>query len=62
MRRPSWLSTHLAALRALLVLTVLLGLAYPLAVLAVAQLPGLQSRADGSLSPAPAPTRRSAAG
>lgn len=49
MRRPSWLSTHLAALRALLVLTVLLGLAYPLAVLAVAQLPGLQSRADGSL-------------
>ena len=49
MRRPSWLSTHLAALRALLVLTVLLGLAYPLAVLAVAQLPGLQDRADGSL-------------
>ena len=49
MRRPSWLSTHLAALRALLVLTVLLGLAYPLAVLAVAQLPGLQGRADGSL-------------
>ena len=49
MRRPSWLSTHLAALRALLVLTVLLGLAYPLVVLAVAQLPGLQSRADGSL-------------
>jgi K+-transporting ATPase ATPase C chain len=49
MRRPSWLSTHLAALRALLVLTVLLGLAYPLAVLAVSQLPGLQSRADGSL-------------
>ncbi len=48
MRRPSWLSTHLAALRALLVLTVLVGLAYPLAVLAVAQLPGLQSRADGS--------------
>ena len=49
MRRPSWLSTHLAALRALLVLTVLVGLGYPLVVLAVAQLPGLQSRADGSL-------------
>lgn len=49
MRRPSWLSTYLAALRALLVLTVLLGLGYPLLVLAVAQLPGLQSRADGSL-------------
>jgi potassium-transporting ATPase KdpC subunit len=62
MRRPSWLSTHLAALRALLVLTVLLGLAYPLAVLAVSQLPGLQSRADGSLvhrasSPAPVGSR-----
>ena len=63
MSRPSWLSTHLAALRALLVLTVLLGLAYPLAVLAIAQLPGLQSRADGSLvqrtgstsSPSPGP-------
>ena len=49
MRRPSWLSAHLAALRALLVLTVLLGLGYPLVVLAVAQLPGLQSRANGSL-------------
>jgi K+-transporting ATPase ATPase C chain len=49
MRRSSWFSTHLAALRALLVLTVLLGLAYPLAVLAVSQLPGLASRADGSL-------------
>lgn len=47
--RSSWLSTHLAALRALLVLTVLLGLVYPLAVLAVSQLPGLRSRADGSL-------------
>lgn len=60
MRRPSWLSTHLAALRALLVLTVLLGLVYPLVVLAVAQLPGLRSRADGSLvsragSPSSAP-------
>ena len=49
MRRPSWLSSHLAALRALVVLTVLVGLAYPLAVLAVAQLPGLQARANGSL-------------
>ena len=49
MRRPSWFSTHLAALRALLVLTVLVGLAYPLAVLAVSQLPGLHARAEGSL-------------
>lgn len=49
MPRSSLLSTHLAALRALLVLTVLLGLAYPLVVLGVAQLPGLRARADGSL-------------
>jgi K+-transporting ATPase ATPase C chain len=49
MRLPSWLVQHLAALRALLLLTVALGLAYPLAITAVAQLPGLHSRADGSL-------------
>jgi potassium-transporting ATPase KdpC subunit len=49
MRLPSWLTQHLAALRALLVFTVLLGLAYPLAVTAVAQLPGLQDKAKGSL-------------
>lgn len=48
-RLPSWVRQHLAAVRALLVFTVLLGLAYPLAVTAVAQIPGLQSRADGSL-------------
>lgn len=49
MRLPSWLSQHLAALRALLVITVLTGVAYPLAMVAVAQLPGLRHRADGSL-------------
>lgn len=49
MRLPSWLAQHLAALRALLLLTVALGFAYPLAITAVAQLPGLHSRADGSL-------------
>ena len=49
MRLPSWLAQRLAALRALLLLTVALGLAYPLAITAVAQLPGLHSRADGSL-------------
>jgi K+-transporting ATPase ATPase C chain len=49
MRLPSWLAQHLAALRALLLLTVALGIAYPLAITAVAQLPGLHSRADGSL-------------
>ena len=48
MRLPSWIAQHLAALRALLVLTVLLGLAYPLALIAVAQLPGLAGKAQGS--------------
>jgi K+-transporting ATPase ATPase C chain len=38
-----------AALRMLLVFTVILGIAYPLLITAVAQLPGLQSRADGSI-------------
>jgi len=49
MRLPTWLTNHLAALRALLVLTVLLGVLYPLAVLAIAQIPGLKGKADGSL-------------
>ncbi|MDG4834273.1 potassium-transporting ATPase subunit C [Solwaraspora sp. WMMD1047] len=49
MRLPTWLAQHLAALRALLVFTVLLGLAYPLALVAVGRLPGLDGRADGSL-------------
>jgi K+-transporting ATPase ATPase C chain len=49
MRLPSWLSQHLAALRVLLVLTVLTGIVYPLVIFAVAQLPGLKGHADGSL-------------
>jgi K+-transporting ATPase ATPase C chain len=49
MRLPSWLSQHLAALRALLVFTVLLGLAYPLAFVAIGRIPGLDHRAGGSL-------------
>jgi len=49
MRLPSWLAQHLAALRALLVFTVLLGVAYPLAMVAVGRLPGLANRTDGSL-------------
>jgi potassium-transporting ATPase KdpC subunit len=49
MHLSSWLRHHLTALRMLLVLTVVLGIAYPLVVLAIAQLPGLRSRADGSL-------------
>jgi K+-transporting ATPase ATPase C chain len=49
MRLPSWISQHLAALRALLVLTVLTGILYPLVILAIAQLPGLRNHADGSM-------------
>lgn len=40
---------HLVALRALLVFTVLLGLAYPLVMVGVGHLPGLRDRATGSL-------------
>ncbi len=40
---------YLAALRMLILFTVLLGVLYPLAVTAVAQVPGLKARADGSL-------------
>jgi K+-transporting ATPase ATPase C chain len=49
MRLPSWIRQHLAAVRALLVFTVVCGIAYPLAVWAVAQIPGLNGRADGSI-------------
>ncbi|MEV0076882.1 potassium-transporting ATPase subunit C [Nocardia neocaledoniensis] len=49
MRMSTWIRQHLAALRALLVLTVITGIVYPVAVFAVAQLPGLHDRADGSL-------------
>jgi K+-transporting ATPase ATPase C chain len=38
-----------AGLRVLLVMTVLLGLLYPLAVWAVARFPGLDARAEGSI-------------
>lgn len=49
MRLPSWIRQHLAALRALLVLTVLLGIAYPLAIWGVAFIPGLHGKAAGSM-------------
>jgi potassium-transporting ATPase KdpC subunit len=49
MRLPQWLAQHLAALRAVLVFTVILGLAYPLAMTGVAQIPGLRDKADGSI-------------
>jgi potassium-transporting ATPase KdpC subunit len=40
---------HWAAFRALLVLTVITGIAYPLSVWLVAQIPGLQDKGDGSI-------------
>ncbi|MFE5477832.1 potassium-transporting ATPase subunit C [Nocardia sp. NPDC056541] len=49
MRMSTWIRQHLAALRALLVLTAITGIIYPVAVFAVAQLPGLDNKADGSL-------------
>ncbi len=46
--RP-YLRQTATAVRMLVVLTVVLGVLYPLAVTAIAQLPGLKHRADGSL-------------
>jgi potassium-transporting ATPase KdpC subunit len=45
---PPGLRRHAAALRALLVFTVICGVLYPLVILAVARLPGLRDKADGS--------------
>ncbi|MFG1710285.1 potassium-transporting ATPase subunit C [Nonomuraea sp. M3C6] len=47
-RTPSWIRRHLAAVRAVVVLTVLLGLVYPLVVTGVAQAL-FGGRANGSL-------------
>ncbi|OAN39440.1 potassium-transporting ATPase subunit C [Mycolicibacterium iranicum] len=49
MKFSTLLRLHWAALRALLVLTVITGLAYPVLVWAVAQLPGLNTKANGSI-------------
>ncbi len=49
MRLPAWLAHHLAALRALLVMTAVLGLAYPLFFVGVGKIPGLSEKAAGSL-------------
>lgn len=49
MRFTGFVRQHWAALRALLVFTVVLGIAYPLLVWLIGQLPGLQQRAQGSL-------------
>lgn len=40
---------HIAALRVLLIFTVVLGVGYPLLIALVGQMPGLKARADGSL-------------
>lgn len=45
----SFVRMHWAAFRALLVLTVITGIAYPLFIWLVAQIPGLQDKADGSM-------------
>lgn len=47
-RLPAWLRQHVASLRLLLACTVVFGIGYPLVVTAIAQIPGLQHRADGS--------------
>ncbi|MGO4446543.1 potassium-transporting ATPase subunit C [Mycobacterium sp. 2YAF39] len=49
MKLSSLVRQHWAALRALLVLTVILGIAYPVFIWLVAQIPGLSGKADGSL-------------
>ncbi len=46
---PSALRQHWAALRLLLLFTLVLGVGYPLVIALVAQAPGLRSRAGGSL-------------
>jgi K+-transporting ATPase ATPase C chain len=48
MRLPSWIASHLAALRVLIVLTALLGVIYPLVLVGIGRIPGLAHRADGS--------------
>jgi K+-transporting ATPase ATPase C chain len=49
MRFSNFVRQHWAAFRALLVLTVITGLAYPLFIWGVAQLPGLRDNANGSI-------------
>jgi K+-transporting ATPase ATPase C chain len=46
---PTWARHHIASLRAIIVFTIVTGIAYPLVILAVAQIPGLKAHADGSL-------------
>ena len=48
-RLPASVRQHVAALRILVVFTIVFGIGYPVAVTAIAQIPGLQHRANGSL-------------
>jgi len=49
MKLSNLVRQHWAALRALVVLTVILGLAYPVFIWLVAQIPGLRDNANGSI-------------
>ena len=49
MKISNFVRQHWAALRALLVLTVIVGLAYPVFIWLVAQIPGLRDNANGSI-------------
>ncbi|MEE6137288.1 potassium-transporting ATPase subunit C [Mycobacterium sp. 050128] len=49
MKFSNFVRVHWAAFRALLVLTVITGLAYPLFIWLVAQIPGLHDKAEGSI-------------
>jgi K+-transporting ATPase ATPase C chain len=49
MKLSNLVRQHWAALRALLVLTVIVGLAYPVFIWLVAQIPGLRDNANGSI-------------
>ncbi len=49
MKLANFVRVHWAALRALLVLTLITGFAYPLLIWLVAQIPGLHDKAEGSI-------------
>src|SRR5215510_1505054 len=49
MKISNFVRMHWAAFRALLVLTVIVGIAYPLFIWLVAQIPGLRNNANGSI-------------
>src|SRR6476659_4034246 len=49
MKLSNLVRQHWAALRALLVLTVIVGIAYPVFIWLVAQIPGLRDQANGSI-------------